>query len=455
MKEKPNIILIAVDTLAARHMSCYGYERPTTPHMDRIADAGVRFSQMIAPNIPTTPAYTSMFTGLNAFSHRAVSLKNKAGKPDAGLPTLPQLFRENGYTTAAVSTLLELRPWFAKGFDYGMRSKGGRSAECMNARALPWLEKMAEQPFFMFLHCWDPHTPYQPPDDLKRRYYDGDEKDPDNHSLDPHKRQPVYPFYEQFHLSKYGGVTDADYISALYDAEVTSADRELGKLFAFLEESGLMDRTAVFLTADHGENMTEHGFYWCHQGTYEEVIAVPLIVWAPALFPAGKESDALVQHADFMPTFMEMAGLPPPRRTDGMSLVPLLNASADAGHDFVVLSECVWQARCGIRTREWKFMKTIDKGMFDLPPRELYHLKDDPKERHNLVEAHPALARDLELKMMRWIDERLAGRPNPLRLESAAGLDGQEMVNNVPAGKGVSWHSLTPGDVGRSRVRSS
>jgi len=426
-------------------MSCYGYERPTTPNVDRIADEGVRFAQMIAPNIPTTPAYTSMFTGLNAFSHRAISLKNKACRLDPDVPTIPPLFAANGYTTAAVSTLINLRPWFCQGFDYAMPPKGGRSAACMNARAIPWLEKMAEEPFFLFLHCWDPHTPYLPPDDLKRRYYEGDENDPDNHSLDHHKSQPCYPFYEQFHLRKYGEVTDADYISALYDAEVTSADRELGNLFDFLERSGLMDRTAVFLAADHGENMTEHGFYWCHQGTYEEVIAVPLIVWAPSLFPAGKVSDALVQHADLVPTFAELAGFDPPERQDGMSLLPLLHGRTHKAHDFLVLSECVWHARCGIRTPEWKFMKTVAKGMFDMPERELYNLKDDQNELINLIAERPDLARELEFKMDRWIEERLGRLPNPLRLEAAAGFDGQDMVDRTLARQGVTWHSLTPG----------
>lgn len=443
--QKPNIILIAIDTLAARHMSCYAYERETTPEIDRIAGAGVRFPQMIAPNIPTTPAYTSMFTGLNAFSHRAISLKNKACQLESGIATLPEYLSQNGYTTAMVSTLVGLRQWFVRGFHHAMQPKGGRTAACMNARAIPWLEKLAEQPFFLFLHCWDPHTPYLPPEDLKRRFYDGDENDPDNHSLDHHKSQIVYPFYEQFHLSKYGDFTDAEYVTALYDAEVAAADRELGKLFAFLESSGLMDNTIVFLTADHGENMTEHGFYWCHQGTYEEVIAVPLVLWAPSVFPDAREPEALVQHADLLPTILELAGSELPERTDGISLVPLLEGKSDAGHEFVVLSECVWQARCGIRTAEWKFMKTIDNGLFDRPERELYHLLDDPQEQQNLVDTHTDLAQTLECQMERWIEKRLGSKPNPLRLKSEAGLDGWDMLGNSLGRQGTNWHSLTPG----------
>lgn len=429
-------------------MSCYGYHRPTTPNIDRIAREGMRFTQMIAPNIPTTPAYTSIFTGLNAFSHRAVSLKNKTSPVPPGVPTLPSLLAANGYTTAAVSTLVSARLWFTQGLHYAMQPRRGRNAEHMNARAIPWMERMAEEPFFLFLHCWDPHTPYLPPEDIKRRYYTGDEKDPANHSLDRHKSQTVYPFYEQFHLNKYGNVTDADYISALYDTEVTAADRELGKLFEFLEKSGRMDRTVLVLTADHGENMTEHDFYWCHQGTYEEVVSVPLIVWAPGLLPGGRELDALVQHADLLPTFAELADCEPPRRTDGISLVPLLMGTATTEHDFVVLSECVWQARCGIRTPEWKFMKTLDKGLFDLPERELYNLKDDPKELHNLIDTSADIARGLNSTLDAWIAERLDGRPNPLLVESAAGLDGVDMLNDAIAHMGVNWHSLTPGNPG-------
>lgn len=445
MADRPNVILIVVDTLAARHMSCYGYERPTTPNMDRVAAEGTRFARMIAANIPTTPAYTSIFTGRNAFRHGAISLKNRASSLDPSLTTLPSLLRASGYVTAAVSTLMTLRPWFCAGFDYAMPPKGGRDAVHMNARAIPWLDTLAEEPFFLFLHCWDPHTPYLPPEDLRRAHYEGDEKDPNNRSLDHHKSQLCYPFYEQFHLSKYGGVTDADYITAQYDAEITSADRELGKLFAFLEQRGLMDNTVVLLTADHGENMTEHGFYWCHQGTYEEVIAVPLVLWAPSVFPDAREPEALVQHADLLPTILELAGSELPERTDGISLVPLLEGKSDAGHEFVVLSECVWQARCGIRTAEWKFMKTIDKGLFDRPERELYRLLDDPQEQQNLVDTHTDLAQTLECQMERWIEKRLGSKPNPLRLESEAGLDGWDMLGNSLGRQGTNWHSLTPG----------
>ena len=451
MGDRPNIILIVVDTLAARHMSCYGYERPTSPNIDRIAAEGTRFARMIAANIPTTPAYTSIFTGRNAFRHGAISLKNKASSLDGSLKTLPVLLKENGYVTAAASTLVTLRPWFCRGLDYAMPPKGGRNAVHMNARAMPWLDKMAEEPFFLFLHCWDPHTPYLPPGDLRRAFYDGDEKDPSNRSLDPHKSQLCYPFYEQFHLSKYadGEVTDADYITAQYDAEILSADREIGKLFAFLEQRGLMDNTVVLLTADHGENMTEHGFYWCHQGTYEDVIAVPLVVWAPNRFSGGRVSDALVQHADLMPTIADLAGVAEPPESDGLSLTPHLRGEADEAHDFVVISECVWQARCGIRTKEWKFMRTVDKGVFDLPDRELYDLRDDPGELRNVVADQPELARDLEYTMDRWIDSRLGNRPNPLRLEAVAGLDGVDMIRNSLRKRGVDWDSLTPGQQGK------
>ena len=451
MPDQPNIILLVVDTLAARHMSCYGYERATTPNIDRIASQGMRFARMTAPNIPTTPAYTSMFTGMNAFTHGAISLKNKASGLDPSIQTLPMAFASGGYMTGAVSNLIALRRWFCKGFHFAMLPDGGRNAAHMVARAIAWLEKIARQPFFLFLHCWDPHTPYMPPEDLKRRYYDGDEKDPENRSLDHHRSQVVYPFYEKFHLDKYGAVTDADYITALYDAEITSADRELARLFAFLEESVLAQNTVLFLTGDHGENMTEHGFYWCHQGTYEEVISVPLIMWGPGRVPAGKVSDALVQHADLMPTFTQLAGIETEQHSDGMGLAPLLDGKSNKGHEFVVLSECVWQARCGIRTTEWKFMKTIDKGLFDLPPRELYNLERDPTEMNNVVEKHPELARELEYRMDRWIEERLGNRPNPLRVESAAGLDGFDMLERAVARRGVTWDSLTPGSKGETK----
>ena len=316
----------------------------------------------------------------------------------------------------------------------------------MNARALPWLEKVPDEPFFLFLHCWDPHTPYLPPEDLKYLYYKGNENDPHNESLKECKAQSVYPFYEDFHYKKLGKVTDADYITALYDAQVTAADREIARLFDTLKRTGLDKNTVVFITADHGENMTEHGFYWCHQGTYEEVIAVPLIVWSPSMFSEGKIVDALVQHADILPTIAELAGFDPPKQQDGVSLMPLMCGEKKDGHEFVILSECIWQARCGIRTSQYKFMKNVDPGVFKLPQRELYDLHNDPKELKNLYKEHPELAKELEFTMDRWIEEHIGNRPNPLRLEAEAGLDGPDLLSEALKKREANWNTLTPGE---------
>lgn len=174
---------------------------------------------------------------------------------------------------------------------------------------------------------------------------------------------------------------------------------------------------------------------------------MPLIVWSPSIFPGGKVVDALVQHADFLPTIAELAGFEPPERQDGISLVPLMRGDKKDGHEFVILSECIWQARCGIRTSQYKFMKSIDSEVFNLPQRELYDLHGDPKELRNLYEEHSELAKELEFTVDRWIEEHIGNRPNPLRLEAEAGLDGPDMLNEALKKRKAGWNTLTPGEV--------
>ena len=194
--KKPHLLFFGIDSLLSDHMSLYGYKRLTTPHIDRyLADGGIVFDRCISPSIPTTPGYSSMLTGMDCFGTNVVALRHE-GDIAPGVRTLAEVLRSEGYETSCVG--FSGNP-ASRGFDKYLAYEGWASqkngrlhkAENLNAVALPEMERLARcgKPFFLFLRHMEPHSPYLPPEPFHRMFYQGDEFDPANKSL-----QPVYDF---------------------------------------------------------------------------------------------------------------------------------------------------------------------------------------------------------------------------------------------------------------------
>ncbi|RPJ43196.1 MAG: sulfatase, partial [Chloroflexi bacterium] len=223
-RKLPNLILIGIDSLRADHMSCYGYPRLTTPHIDRFAQGGTLFENTISTYIPTTSGYTAMLTGKDLFSTQVVALRHK-GDMAPGVRTLAEVLKERGYNTTCVGFDGNIA---SRGFKKYLRYPGwgswneGRShkAEALNKVTLPELDRLAKsrKPFFLFLRHMDPHAPYLPPGPFEHMFYHGNECDPDNHSMDPVKA--FKPFCDFFASWMPPGITDKDYVIAQYDGEV-------------------------------------------------------------------------------------------------------------------------------------------------------------------------------------------------------------------------------------------
>src|SRR5438105_5034323 len=157
-----NILFIVVDTLRADHLGCYGYGKPTSPAIDRLASEGVLFERCYAPGIPTTPAHTTMYTGMHPLSHNIVCHGGSV-ELDRKIPVLPELLQWAGYTTCAVDNLFDIKPWLARGYEFYINPSHRHkmrllvSADEINRRAIPWLKAHAGEPFFLFVHYWEPH----------------------------------------------------------------------------------------------------------------------------------------------------------------------------------------------------------------------------------------------------------------------------------------------------------
>jgi len=416
----PNIVLFAVDSLLADHMSCYGYSRHTTPHIDRFAQSGTLFERNYSPHIPTTSAYASMLTGLDCFGTRVVALRHQGGLR-ADIATLPEILRESGYVSTCVGFTGNPS---ARGFDTYLDYPGwgswneGRSpkAENLNRVALPELDRLAAQdaPFFLFLRHMDPHAPYLPPAPYERMFYHGNESDPANRSMDP--VMSFKPFRDFFASWMPPGISDKDYVIAQYDGAVAYMDACIQSIFTALEAHNMLENTIVVLNGDHGETLYDHECWFDHHGIYDVTLHVPLIIRYPRAIPQGMRVSGYSQHKDLVPTLLELAGLPAAGKYDGSSLMPLVRNEVPSHEPEFYITECTWMRKHGWRTPQWKLIVALEPDMHFKPGVELYDLVNDPHEDNNLAESEPGVVALLKARMEAWIAKRESeeGITNPM-----------------------------------------
>jgi arylsulfatase len=419
-----NVLLIVIDTLRADHLGCYGYRYDTSPRIDALAERSVLFERLIAPAIPTHPAFVTLNSGQYSITHGVVAHGAPTPVP-RDIPWLPSLMQKAGYTTCAVDNLSNWRHGFGRGYEFYIDPGSRRTLHInstnreLNKRAIPWLKQNADEPFFMFVHYWDPHTPYLPPRAYRTLFYEGtDPYDPGNRSLEGLERHPLGRAWRETWFNKLGGhVTDAEYIRALYDGEIRYCDEGVGQLLQALEESGRAGDTLVILMGDHGELMYRHGIFFDHHGLYDGNLHVPLIIRHPGCSP--RRVPGLAAHADLAPTVLELCGIEMPAAMEGRSLAPWIRGeSREPIREFVVSQECTWQMKWSIRTERHKFILAREEDFYGMPRRELYNLEGDPGELNNIAEREPALARELEQRLESWIAEKMR----------ANALDGDPLV---------------------------
>ena len=428
------VILFVIDTLRADHLGCYGYGKETSPNIDRLADEGVLFENAYPSDVPTQPSFTSMFTGQRGIMTGVVS-HSRTESLSESIPYLTEILAQNGVTTAAVSTLYMMRRWFARGFKYYMNPVAGIrrklqqvDAEEINEMALPWIREHKGEDFFLFVHYWDPHSIYRPPEPYRRLFYQGDETDPENRSLDVLRTQPVWPFIKRHLDAMKENITDIEYVIAQYDGEIRYADDNFGELLNLLEDLGIYDETALIFTSDHGESLGEHHFYFDHCDVYEPTVHVPLIVRCPERLPEGRRVRDLVQSTlSVAPTVLDLFGLEVPKSMEGKSLIEISEGKVD-GYEEIYVNQGLWTAKRAVRVGRWKLIKTLDKSFWETPETELYDLEADPGEVRNLAEDEPEVVDRLELRMYRWLRRKLGKRVDPLELIVKEGLPAYKWV---------------------------
>ena len=407
---KPNLILFGIDSLRTDHMSLFGYDRLTTPHIAKFVEQGAAFSHCFSPSIPTTPGYSSMFTGMDVFGTDAVALRHKGPLGDH-VSTLAEVLGKQGYTTVCVGfSGNPASRGFQKYIDFtGWGSwEAGRSpkAENLNAATIPVLRELAasDKPFFLFMRHMDPHSPYLPPHPFERLFYSGNEFDPKNQSLDA--AYAFKPFCDYFGSWFPPGCTDAEYIKAQYDGAIAYMDTAIGVLLTEMKRLGLGENTLTVFDSDHGETLDEHDCYFDHHSIYDNVLRVPLAFVMPGKVPAGFRHDGLCQMKDIMPTILDLLGIDSGIRFDGRTLTPLLAGGERLVESEFYITECTWMRKHGWRTPQWKLIEALEPDFHFKPKTELYNVVEDPGENNNLAEKEPAVVKLLRARMLAHIAKR-------------------------------------------------
>jgi choline-sulfatase len=352
------IVLITVDTLRVDRLGSYGSTRGLTPALDRFTAGAARFTAAITQVPLTLPAHATILTGLHPAGHGVRT--NDGFRLRAGVPTIAEALHARGYATAAFigGSPLQASSGLARGFDrYDddfLHAAGAveRPADEVVRAALAWIAAHGSEPFFAWLHLFDPHSPYTPP----------------------------APFA-------------AAHADAPYDGEVAYTDAAIGRFFDRLQQSALLSRAAVIVVADHGESLGEHGERTHGTFLYDATVRVPLIIKLPDSASA-RDIAVPVEAADLAPTIASLAGTAL-GAVDGRSLLPLVTGSANGDPERSAYAESYyqnillgWSPLRAVRTNRWKFIEA--------PRPELYDLENDPGERKNIVEERSGLASGLQ-----------------------------------------------------------
>ena len=304
--EPPNIVLIVIDTLRADHLGCYGYFRDTSPNIDAFAQEAVFFEQAYAPMATTLPSHVSLFTGLYPLEHGTLANVGDGGKPFCSRPgarSVTQILQQNGYTTGAFVSSAPMKDvgGLNIGFQtYDQPNMAQRLAQRTTESALRWLDVYGKSPFFLFVHYFDPHSPYQPP----RPYSGAFRSDSD---LDAFLAERAIPDMVQPGLCRGGYPTHTRRVTDLYDGEIRYCDEHVGALLKALRDRGLWESSAIILMADHGEGLNQHE--WPQHGRiWNEQAHIPLMIRFPGVTP--RHFEPLVSVMDVFPTVLAHYNLP-------------------------------------------------------------------------------------------------------------------------------------------------
>jgi len=414
---QPDVFIIIIDTLRADHLSCYGYDRLTSPCIDSLAAEGTLFTRCQAQSPWTLPSHATIWTGLTPVSHQAGRRADQTYGLDSELSTIATILKDNGYITGGFVNVAILRRefGFANGFDhYNINMTGhGRAGETVD-EVLTWLHENRgnPRPFLVVIHLFDPHSPYSPPPPFDTLFcpegVDG---------------------FDSWEISSDGTILnpeDKDHFVHLYDDEIRWTDSQIGRLFSGLRYLGMADNSIIIITSDHGEEFLEHGYVGHGHTLFQELLHVPLIIAAPGV-QHGVRDSSLTGQVDILPTLLYLLDIEHDGNFEGMNIIsdqiPSDRSVFSSGCDLIFVDRCslvvvdrenIWSLASVLQSEKKAIMdmRTLDGIMFDLTqdPDEEYPLTPDEflQQQLEMYWTTPPLGRLMPVQSDD-IDEQLRG----------------------------------------------
>ena len=439
--EKPSIVFIIIDALRARNLSCYGYPKIVSPNLDSLAKNGILFEDAYACSISTDPSLTTIFSGMRPTSHGIINHGEYVTEDElrfleeSGVQFLPELLKLHGYRTMAVDWFGR---WHVRGYDHytgGSKQILNRirqfttrkksylkvipksvfklllrlvpekfdDARQVTDQAIDLLKNSRNERFFLFVHYWDTHSPYNvPTTKIENAKADVTKDLKVLDQISSLKRKE----YVKHLIESAGGIKQ---IELRYEDATRYVDNEIGRLLDAIKSERLWNKTVIIVTADHGESLTEHGIFFDHHGLYDVCIHIPLILSYPEL-PA-RRIGGFVQHTDLVPTILELLSLDS-SEFDGISLLPLIYGKKKKVHMRVFAEEAHAERKFAVRNERYKFIHAFSKeaaeckycGRIHGGIEELYDLKNDPNEIRNIVNKKVKVANELREELIKWLE---------------------------------------------------
>jgi len=372
---RPSLLLITLDTTRADRIGCYGYTNARTPTIDGLAGSGVLFKEAFCQVPLTLPSHASMLTGTYPATNGVRTNGVALGK---GVATLAEVFRDRGYRTAAFVSGMVLDSMFGlgRGFDtydddLGASEALERPANIVSDAALRWLGAPSDKPFFAWVHYFDPHSPYEPPENFREG------------------------------------------IASPYDGEIAFVDSQVARLLKWIDEKGLREKTLIVVAGDHGEALEEHGESEHGLFIYNSTMRVPLIFSFPRALPSGHVVNQPVGLIDLFPTIAKLLDWEEREDLEGKSLAPAWQTKEMTDRAVYGESEYArlgfgWASLRSVTTDQWKYIEA--------PRSELYDRAKDPDENVNVIAEHSDIAAQMQAKLGNMTKAMtLRAEPSPVR----------------------------------------
>lgn len=435
------IIYFDIDTLRPDHLGCYGYERNTSPNIDKIAEEGVKFENYYSSDAPCLPSRTSLLTGkfgikTGVVGHGGTTAdlriegENREFRNKLYTETLPSVIKNKGITTVLFSNFPERHSayHFCAGFNeiynYG---RSTIKADEITKNVLKWLDNNSDcQDWYLHINFWDPHTPYRVPEDFKDTLNDAPvakwitEEILEKHKrkAGPHGAQEINMFddnYDPKYKKQLGRVDTLEDVKTLfdgYDLGINYSDYHVGIIMEKLKDMKIYDDVMIIISSDHGENMGELGIYSEHATADNITCRIPFIMKWDKIKNKNRTIEGLHYNLDLLPTMADILNNKKAKDWDGKSYVDdLLNCQDESGHPYLVLSQMAHVCQRSVRFDKFLYMRTYHDGFHLFPKEMLFNLEIDPHEQNNISEIQKEMCMKGNYYLSEWHDKMMEEQP--------------------------------------------